>query len=110
MRLQRWLGLAALALAFVAGTSQESAAQGLTSGAVSGSVTNATGKALEMYRSKSSTSRPASRPVSSRTNGRYFVQGLEVGAYKVTARLLGYTRSHVKCASILACSRALISR
>lgn len=92
MRLQRWLGLAALALAFVAGTSQESAAQGLTSGAVSGSVTNATGKALENVQIEIvNISTGFKAGVITRTNGRYFVQGLEVGAYKVTARLLGYT-------------------
>ncbi len=91
MSMQRWLSLAATALTLLSGTARQAAAQGLTTGAIGGSVTDATGRALENVQLEivnASTGFKAG--VITRANGRFFVQGLEVGGYRVTARLLGF--------------------
>ena len=91
MRMQRWLSLGALALALFAGSVRETAAQGLTTGAVSGTISDATGKALERVQIEIVNAATGFRAgIITRSNGRYFVQGLEVGVYRVSARLLGY--------------------
>ena len=91
MRMQRWLSLGALALALFAGSARETAAQGLTTGAVSGTISDATGKALERVQIEIVNAATGFRAgIITRSNGRYFVQGLEVGVYRVSARLLGY--------------------
>lgn len=91
MRKQRWFGLLVAALALFVSPVQDLAGQGLTTGAISGSVTDPSGKALENAQLEVvnvATGFKAS--ALTRTNGRYFIQGLEVGEYRVTARLLGY--------------------
>ena len=91
MRMQRWLSLGATTLLLFAGAARETAAQGLTTGAVSGSVSDAAGKPLESVQIEIVNAATGFRAgVITRSNGRYFVQGLEVGVYRVTARLLGY--------------------
>ncbi len=90
MRMQRWLGLAAMALVLLTGATRSAAAQGLTSGAVGGSVTDGAGKPLESVQiAIVNIATGFKAGVLTRSNGRYFVQGLEVGGYRVTAKRLG---------------------
>ncbi len=91
MRMQRWLGFAATVAALFVGATTRVEAQGLTTGAVSGTVTKTGGAALENVQIEIVNVSSGYRAgVLTRANGRYFVQGLEVGGYRVTARLLGY--------------------
>lgn len=90
MRISRWmLGAAALFAAVLPG---QLAAQGVTTGAVSGTVTGDQGQALEAVQIQvRNVSTGASAGGVTRADGRYFVQGLEVGGpYTVTARRIGY--------------------
>jgi hypothetical protein len=68
-----------------------SAAQGITTGAIGGNVTNEQGQPLA--NAQIHISNPATgfqTTVNSRENGRYFAQGLEVGGgYRVTVRRIG---------------------
>lgn len=91
MRMQRWLGLAAAVMALSTGASGRAEAQGLTTGAIGGTVTKTGGTPLENVQIEIvNVSSGFKSGVITRVNGRYFVQGLEVGGYRVTARLLGY--------------------
>src|SRR3982751_3099709 len=96
MKSPRWVVNAAtmlsLALLLPLSLSSRLGAQGVTTGAISGTVTDATGKPVENaqvqiinrgtgFRSGSTT----------RANGYYYVQGLEVGGpYTVSVRRIGY--------------------
>jgi outer membrane receptor protein involved in Fe transport len=91
MRMQRWLGIATAAVALLFGTTQTLAAQGLTTGAISGTVSKAGDTPLENVQIEIVNAATGFRAgVITKDNGRYFVQGLEVGFYRVTARRLGY--------------------
>lgn len=99
MRIPRWLLGAAAALAVV--LPGQLAAQGVTTGAVSGTVSNEQGVGIEGVRivvRNASTGGSAS--ALTRADGRYFVQGLEVGGpYAVTARRIGFapqTRNDIR--------------
>jgi hypothetical protein len=93
MTFTRWVALGA-GVAFLATVPGEAArAQGATTGAITGLVTDAAGKPLEnaqvqvVNRSTGFTTGQQTR-----ANGRYYVQNLEVGPnYAVTVRLIGYT-------------------
>ena len=91
MRIQRWLGLAATLLALTFGVSSQAAAQGLTTGAIGGTVTKTGGAPIENAQIEIVNVATGYRAgVITRSNGRYFVQGLEVGTYRVTAKLIGF--------------------
>ena len=90
MRIPRWLLGAAAAFAVV--LPGQLAAQGVTTGAVSGTVTSEQGQALDGVQIQvRNASTGASAGTLTRADGRYFVQGLEVGGpYTITARRIGY--------------------
>ncbi len=101
MTFTRWVALGA-SVAFLATVPGSAArAQGATTGAITGLVTDANGRPLEnaqvqvVNRSTGFTTGQQTR-----ANGRYYVQNLEVGPdYAVTVRLIGYspvTRSGVR--------------
>lgn len=91
MRMQRWLSVAAVVVALLSGATRTLDAQGLTSGAITGTVTKTGDTPLENVQIEIVNAATGFRAgIITRTNGRYFVQGLEVGVYRVTARLLGY--------------------
>jgi hypothetical protein len=91
MRIQRLLALGAAVLALLGATSPAARAQGLTTGAVSGSVTNAAGRPIENVQIEIvNVASGYKAGVLTRGNGQYYVQGLEIGTYRVTARLIGY--------------------
>ena len=93
MTFTRWVALGA-SVAFLATVPGSAArAQGATTGAITGLVTDAAGKPLEnaqvqvVNRSTGFTTGQQTR-----ANGRYYVQNLEVGPnYAVTVRLIGYS-------------------
>jgi hypothetical protein len=80
--------VAALSLCF--GTS--GFAQGVTTGAVSGTISNDQGQAVESAQIEVLNRATGSRSATnSRSDGRYYVQGLEVGGpYTVTVRRIGF--------------------
>jgi hypothetical protein len=92
MRIQRWLGLAAAAVLLLV-SGRQGAAQGLTTGAISGTVTDDGARPLENAQVEIRNLATGFRSGAiTRANGRYFVQGLTVGGpYSVTVRLLGYS-------------------
>lgn len=86
-----FLSAAASALLFVIPNS--TFAQGVTTGAVSGTVTNEQGQPVESAQIEVVNRATGSRSASiSRSDGRYYVQGLEVGGpYTVTIRRIGFS-------------------
>lgn len=98
MRIQSWIR-AALALLLLAGAQGSLGAQGLTTGAIGGVVTGDNGQPLEGVQVQIRNQATGfSAGALTRANGRYLVQGLAVGTYSVTARLIGYaplTRENV---------------
>ncbi|MBL0939250.1 MAG: TonB-dependent receptor [Gemmatimonadaceae bacterium] len=92
MRIQRLLGLV-LGAAILFGASSTARAQGLTTGAVSGLVTDETAKPLEGVQIELRNAATGYRQgIITRANGRYNAQGLAVGTYVVTARMLGFAQ------------------
>jgi hypothetical protein len=91
MRITRWIPGVALALAALL-TGRQVSAQGITTGAISGTVTNEQGQGIEGVRVQvRNNANGATTGTLSRADGRYFIQGLEVGGpYTVTARRIGY--------------------
>jgi hypothetical protein len=91
MRITRWVPGVAVALAALLAGRQMSA-QGVTTGAISGTVSNEQGQGVEGARVQvRNNSNGAVTGTLSRADGRYFIQGLEVGGpYTVTARRIGY--------------------
>jgi outer membrane receptor for ferrienterochelin and colicin len=100
MRMQRWLTLGAAMLAIGFGQTRTAAAQGLTTGAIGGLVADSSGRPLENVQVEIQNVATGYRAgTQTRDNGRYFVQGLEVGSYRVTTRLIGYqpqTRNDIR--------------
>jgi outer membrane receptor for ferrienterochelin and colicin len=92
MRFPRHL-LASVALAaFMAGSLTASApAQGVTTGAIGGKVTNETGEGVAGVQiSAVNKGNGFSSTVTSRVDGRYLIPNLEVGTYDVTFRRIGF--------------------
>ncbi|HVZ77221.1 MAG TPA: carboxypeptidase regulatory-like domain-containing protein [Gemmatimonadaceae bacterium] len=102
MRIPRWTlgGFVAAALAFALALPATAAAQGVTTGAIAGTVTNDQGQPVEAAQVQviNRTTGFSSR-VTTKADGRYIVPGLEVGSsYAVTVRRLGFqpvTRENV---------------
>lgn len=92
MSFTRWAALGASTALVVAVASPSAArAQGVTTGAVTGVVTDASGKPLANAQVQIlNRSTGFSTGALSRENGRYFVQSLETGNYTVRVRLIGY--------------------
>jgi hypothetical protein len=91
MKIPRWtFRAAALMLGLVAGATQLHA-QGVTTGAIAGTVTDAAGAAVEgavvMAVAKSN---GFSTSTTTRSNGYYVIPNLETGAYTVKVRRIGY--------------------
>jgi outer membrane receptor protein involved in Fe transport len=87
MRIARWM-MATLALAVAA---PGLFAQGVTTGAVSGTITNEGGVALvDVQVQVLSKSTGFVSGVLSKANGRYIVPGLEPGTYTITIRRIGF--------------------
>lgn len=87
----RWMARSAAAFALLVGGAQVLSAQGVTTGAVSGTITDEAGAAVEaaqvqvVNRATGTTSGSIAR-----AGGRFTVPGLEVGTYNVTVRRIGY--------------------
>ena len=91
MRIQRWLSLAVTAMALGVGFSQPLAAQGTTTGAITGLVTDeknapVANVAVEVVNRANG----AKASQITRDNGRFYIPNLEVGTYSVTARRIGF--------------------
>lgn len=91
MRVNRWMMSAAVAMLAVGGRSAY--AQGTTTGAVTGTVVDESGRPVEDAQVAIQNLSTGFRSGQlSRATGRYFVQGLEVGGpYTVTVRKIGFT-------------------
>ena len=89
----RWKFAIAAACMAAAATAPRAHAQGATTGAITGLVTTAEGRPLENVQVEIVNRGTGFRNGQlTRSNGRYFVQNLEVGPnYTVTVRLIGYT-------------------
>ncbi len=91
MRIQRWFGVAAAAIALLASNVSAAAAQGLTTGAIGGLVTDNLDRPAEgvqvQIRNQATgfTAGGLTRSI-----GRFLVQGLAVGSYTVTIRRIGF--------------------
>lgn len=91
MRIQRWLSLALAVAALAVGSTAPLAAQGTTTGAITGLVTdekNAPVPNVSIEVVNRANGAKASQIT--RDNGRFFIQNLEVGTYTVTARRIGF--------------------
>lgn len=92
MKLPRWMLRSALLAAFATALTSPLAAQGVTTGAIGGTVTNEQGQPVEAVQVQVTNRNTGfSATVTTRSNGRYLVPGLEVGSnYSVTVRRIGY--------------------
>jgi len=91
MRNHRWLGHALVAAALALGFSSPVRAQGTTTGAISGTVTNDKNVALPNAQVQVvNVTNGARAGQLTRDNGRFLIPNLEVGRYTVTVRLIGY--------------------
>ncbi len=91
MRMHRWLGLALAAVGLAFAPVNRVAAQGTTTGAVTGTVTKTNGEPVIGARVEVLNASTGARTAALvRDNGRFFIQNLEVGRYTVTARSIGY--------------------
>jgi hypothetical protein len=91
MRISRWMLRAAVLFGLAAAVPSVLVAQGVTTGAISGTVTDANGQAVESAQVQViNRSTGFSSGSITRNNGYYFVQGLEAGGpYTVRIRRLG---------------------
>jgi outer membrane receptor for ferrienterochelin and colicin len=90
-QLRRWLTLAAAALVVVSVGSARANAQGVTTGALRGAVTDSAGNPLEGVQIRATSKATGySAGAVTRANGAYYIQGLEVGGYSVVARRIGF--------------------
>ncbi len=100
MRMQRWFGVAVATMTLLFGNAPSATAQGLTTGAVGGLITGSEGQPLENAQIQIRNQATGfSAGGLSRSTGRFLVQGLAVGTYTVTVRLIGYapvTRENVQ--------------
>src|SRR5438045_8548912 len=92
MKISRWTLRSAALVAALVGGATGLAAQGVTTGAISGTVTNAQGQALEGAQIQVTNRNTGARAGAiTRGDGRYFVQSLEIGGpYTVSVRRIGY--------------------
>ena len=92
MQLRRWLLRAATALGMLATLAPAPmAAQGVTTGAIGGRVTDANGAPVaEVQVQVLNRATGFSRGAQTNASGRFAVLGLEVGSYDVTARRIGF--------------------
>jgi outer membrane receptor for ferrienterochelin and colicin len=109
MRIHRWMSvLAAVAMLPAGAWLSRAEAQGITTGAVTGTVTDSGGRPLDAVQIR--IRNKATGYVTgglTREDGRYFVQGLEVGGpYEVTARRIGFQQD-VRDNQYIALSQAL---
>lgn len=90
MKMSRWVSCAAAMLLF--GLPAQGFAQGLTTGAISGRVVNDQNQPVEAAQIQvTNAATGATAGTMTRADGRYFIQGLEVGdRYRVTARRIGF--------------------
>jgi len=91
MRIQRWLSLAVAVAVLAVASTTPLAAQGTTTGAVTGTVTdekNAPVPNVSVEVVNRANGAKASQIT--RDNGRFFIPNLEVGTYAVTARRIGF--------------------
>ncbi len=93
MKIPRSTLWGAVMIAALFGGATRLAAQGVTTGAVSGTVTNAQGQVIEAAQVQITNRNTGSRAGAvTRADGRYYVQGLETGGpYVVSVRRIGYT-------------------
>ena len=91
----RWVARGAIVALATTVASSAVFAQGATTGGITGIVADESGKPLENVQIQVVNTATGFRTGQlSRANGRYFVQGLEVGSgYTVTARLIGSPRT-----------------
>ncbi len=94
MRMPRWLCLAIAAVSVTLGVTNHAAAQGVTTGAIAGLVADESGKPIDgALIQVENTSNGFKASTLTRENGRYYVQGLEVGGpYTVQVRRLGFAQ------------------
>src|ERR1043166_3662636 len=92
MKIPRWTLRSAVLVAALVGGATGLAAQGVTTGAISGTVTNAQGQALEGTQIQVTNRNTGARAGAiSRADGRYYVPSLEVGGpYLVSVRRIGF--------------------
>ncbi len=91
MRNHRWLGHALVAAGLALGLSSPVRAQGTTTGAISGTVTNDKNAGLPNAQVQVvNVTNGARAGQLTRENGRFLIPNLEVGTYTVTVRLIGY--------------------
>ena len=92
MNIPRWTFAAATAIVTLLGAATAAAAQGVTTGAVSGVITNAQGQALEAAQVQVLNKTTGARAGAiTKADGRYYVPALDPGGpYTVTARRIGY--------------------
>ncbi len=100
MRIPRWTLSGLIAVAFALAAPSAVAAQGVTTGAISGAITGDQHQPLQGVQVRViNRTTGFSSQVTSKSDGRYTVPGLEVGSnYSVTVRRLGFqpqTRDHI---------------
>jgi hypothetical protein len=93
---RRFLVVATALLAAMTTGARVASAQGVTTGALRGTVTDSLGNPMEGVQIRA-TNRATGYTAGAmtRANGTYFIQGLEVGAYSVQARRLGFEPRNV---------------
>lgn len=95
----RQVANALLGVALVAGLASTASAQGTTTGAIGGTVTDSAGKGIEARVRIFDPSTGFTRLVATRPDGSYILTGLETGRYRVTASAIGYraeTRENIR--------------
>lgn len=91
MRISRWVGVALATLVLATAPSTPLAAQGTTTGAIAGTVTDSKKQPIASAQIEVVNRSNGSRTGAiTRDNGRYFVANLEVGQYTVNVRRIGY--------------------
>jgi hypothetical protein len=91
MKIPAWRPLVALVIAALAGRVTSLSAQGITTGAIAGTVTNEQGAPLEGIQIQVTQNNTGYKTTGvTRANGSYRIQGLEIGGpYSVSARRIG---------------------
>jgi outer membrane receptor protein involved in Fe transport len=90
-QLRRFLALGAALVAAMGASAACAHAQGVTTGALRGTVTDSVGNPVEGVTIRATNRATGySAGAITRANGTYFIQGLEIGAYSVTARRIGF--------------------
>ena len=91
MKIPAWRPLFALVIAVLAGRATSLSAQGITTGAIAGTVTNEQGAPLEGIQIQVIQNNTGYKTTGvTRANGSYRIQGLEIGGpYSVSARRIG---------------------